>query len=171
MLISQHCSLRLRSLRYCWNWLGKGMLYSEFAAISRSPSRNFTRFSHNFMQFWIYQPFLGKFQYVGYQIACTQAEKFNGDAFTHFHTLPCAISCNFHTILAISAIRANSNMLGTKMQVNKLKNSMVILSHTFIHSLTQFHPNFGADKFIGGTGRGQLPPKGDRGPKKEVGGL
>ena len=47
------------------------MLYSEFHAISRIPSRNFT-------QFWLFQPFLGQFHYVGYQKAYTLAEKFIG---------------------------------------------------------------------------------------------
>ena len=30
------------------------------------------------MQFGLFQPFLGQFQHVGYQKACTQAEKFIG---------------------------------------------------------------------------------------------
>ena len=49
-------------------------------------------------QFLLFQPFLGQFQHVGYQKACTRAEKFNDDIFTHFHALPHAISRNFHTM-------------------------------------------------------------------------
>ena len=33
------------------------------------------QFSCNFTLFWLFQPFLGQFQHVGYQKACTQAEK------------------------------------------------------------------------------------------------
>ena len=36
------------------------------------------QFSHNFTQFQLFQPFLGQFQPVGYQNACTRAEKFIG---------------------------------------------------------------------------------------------
>ena len=36
-----------------------------------------------FTQFWLFQPFLGQFQHVCYQNACTQAEKINGDIFTY----------------------------------------------------------------------------------------
>ena len=34
---------------------------------------------------------------------------------------------------------ANFNMLGIKMHILELRNSMVVLSNTFRHSLTQFH--------------------------------
>ena len=46
---------------------------------------------------------MGQFQHVGYQHACTPAEKFNGDAFTNFHAILHAIFMQFHAILAISA--------------------------------------------------------------------
>ena len=65
-------------------------------------SHNFTQSpinSSNFMEFWLFQQSLGQFQYVGYKDSYTRAEKFNGDTFT----LP-PTSCNFHIILAISAI-------------------------------------------------------------------
>ena len=39
-------------------------------------SHNFTQISRNFTQFGLFQPFLGQFQHVGYQKACTRAEKF-----------------------------------------------------------------------------------------------
>ena len=70
-------SVSLGSLRYCWYRLSKGTLYSEFHAIC-TPSRNFTQFSRNFIQFWAIQEFLGQFQHVGYKKAYTRAEKFIG---------------------------------------------------------------------------------------------
>ena len=83
------------------------------------------------MQFQVFQPFLGQFQHVGYQNACTLAEKFNGDTFTHFHALPHAISRNFHTISCnfgyFSHFWANINMLGIKKHVLELRNSFVVL--------------------------------------------
>merc|ERR1712081_108695 len=57
-----------------------------------------------FMQFLLFQPFLGQFQHVGYQNACTQAEKFICDTFTKFLARVHTISRNFHAIWAISAI-------------------------------------------------------------------
>ena len=60
--------------------------------------------SRNFTQFGLFQPFLGQFQHVGYQNACTRAEKFIGNTFQKFHARVHAISRNFHAILAISAI-------------------------------------------------------------------
>ena len=53
-------------------------------------------------------------------------------SFTQFH----AISCNFSYF---SHFWANFNMLGIKMHVLELWTSMVIPSHIFTHSLTQFH--------------------------------
>ena len=80
-------------------------------------------------------------------------------------------------------------MLGIKMHVLKLRNSMVIDSHTLSPTpscdLMQLHANwaisaiFGpistigyqkactqAEKFIGGTSRGHWPPEGAKGRKK-----
>ena len=54
------------------------MLYSKFQKISRLCSCNFTQFHTIFTQFGLFQPFLGQFQHVGYQNACTRAEKFIG---------------------------------------------------------------------------------------------
>ena len=62
--------------------------------------------------------------------------------FTQFHTIShnChPISCNFGYF---SHFLENFNMLGIKMHVLELRNSMMILSHTFTHSLTQFHAIF-----------------------------
>ena len=65
-------------------WVSKSMYSSlethwwYFHAISRMCSRNFMQISCNFTQFGLFQPFLGQFQHVGYQKACTQAEKFIG---------------------------------------------------------------------------------------------
>ena len=53
------------------------------------------QFSPNFKQFGLFEPFLGQFQHVGYQNACTRAEKFIGDTFTQFHARVHAISHNF----------------------------------------------------------------------------
>ena len=98
------------------------------------------------MQFRLFQPFLGQFQHVGNQNAYTPAEKFNGDTFTHVHALPYAISHNFHAISRnfgyFSHFWANFNMLGIKMHVLQLRNSMEIFSHTFMHSLMQFYAIF-----------------------------
>ena len=118
------------------------MLYSEFQALLHVISCSFHTISRNFTKFWIFQPFLSQFQHVGYQNAHTSPEKFNGDAFTHFHALPHTISCNMMQFGLFQPFLANFNMLGMKMHVLKLRNSMMILSHTFTHSLTQFHAIF-----------------------------
>ena len=85
-------------------------------------------------------------------------------------------------------------MLGIKVHVLDMKNSMVILLRTLTHSFRQFHtismqvlllvPFLGqfqhvgyekactqADKFIGDTGRGCKHEKGAEGPKQEAQGL
>ena len=85
-------------------------------------------------------------------------------------------------------------MLGIKMHVLELRNSLVILSKNFTRVFTQFHTiftQFGlfqpflgqfqhvgyqkaytrAEKFIGGIGRGHRPPEGVKGPQKEAKGL
>ena len=89
-----------------------------------------------FMQFWLFQPFLGQFQHVGYQNACTPAEKFNGNIFTHIHTLPHAILCNFyavsHNFGFLSHFWANFNMLGIKKSVLELRNSLMVLAEAVL---------------------------------------
>ena len=85
-------------------WVSKCMYSSweiqwrYFHTHSCTPSCNFTQFSHSFTQFWLFQPFFGQFQHFSYQNISTQADKFNGDTFTHFHALLHAISHNFHAI-------------------------------------------------------------------------
>merc|ERR1711954_571784 len=76
------------------------MLYSKFQKIMRV----FTQFHTNFTQFCLFKPFLGQFLHVGYQNACTRAEKFIGNTFKKFHARVHPISRNFHAIWAISAI-------------------------------------------------------------------
>merc|ERR1711954_345620 len=104
--------------------------------LSRSPSWDFT-------QFWLFQPFLGQFQHDWYQKACTRAEKFIGGTFKKFHARVYAISRNFTQFLRnfgyFSHFWANFNMLGIKMHVLELRNSLVILSKNFTHVFTQFH--------------------------------
>ena len=93
-----------RSLLSCIKsvWKAGGIIRTVSARAFYIPS--FTKFharvhamSRNFTQFGLFQPFLGQFQHVGYQNAFTQAEKFNGDNFTHPFT-------QFHTISVISTI-------------------------------------------------------------------
>ena len=74
----------------------------------------------------------------------------------YFHTLSRTPSCNFmqfsHNFTQFShnftqvwlfqAFLANINMLGIKMHVLELKNSMVILSRTFPQSLIKVHEIF-----------------------------
>ena len=122
-------------------WVSKCMYSSweiqwrYFHTHSCTPSCNFTQFSHSFTQFWLFQPFLVQFQHAGYQNACTWAKKVNGKIFMHFHTLLHTLSCNFHVISHnfgfLSRFWANFNMLGIKMCVLELSNSMVILSCNF----------------------------------------
>ena len=58
-----------------------------------------------------------------------------GMLYFEFHAPLHAISCNFGYF---SHFLANFNMLGIKMHVLELRNSMVILPPTFAHSLMQF---------------------------------
>ena len=100
----------------CWE-----IQWCCFHALSCTPSRNF-------MQFWQFQPFLDRFLHVGYQNACTLAEKFNGNIFTHFHTLLHALSRNCHSISPdFSHFWAKFNMLGILKHVLELWNSLVVL--------------------------------------------
>ena len=139
MCLSVHWRWFLRHVKFVmgvWGIAGTGS-----ARVCSIPS--FTQFSHNFAQFWLFQPFLGQFQHIWYQNAWTRAEKFHGDTVTHFHALPHTISCNFHAISHnfgyFSHFWANFNMLGIKMHVLELRNSLVILSKNFTHVFTQFH--------------------------------
>ena len=68
-----------------------GNTFTQFHAPLHAISRNFT-------QFGLFPPFLGQFQHVGYQNACTRAEKFIGNTFKKFHARVHAISRNFHII-------------------------------------------------------------------------
>ena len=67
-------------------------------------------------------------------------------SFLQFHSLLHKISCNCHAISHIfgyfSHFLANFNMLGIKMHVLKLWNSMGILSCIIIHSFTQLQAIF-----------------------------
>ena len=107
------------------------MLYSEFHRISRMCSCNFTQFHAIFTQFGLFQPFLGQFQHVGYQNACTRAEKFIGNTFKKFHARVHAISRNFtqfsRNLDYFSHFWANFNMLGIKKHILELRNSLVVL--------------------------------------------
>ena len=123
------------------------MLYSKFQKISRACSRNFTQFHAIFTQFWLFQPFLGQFQHVGYQKACTRAKKFIGNTFKKFHARVHAISRNFHAIWTISAIFGQFQHVGYQKAYTR------------------------AEKFIGGIGRGHRPQEGVEGPKEEAEGL
>ena len=133
-------------------WVSKCMYSSWenqwwcFHTLSCKPICNLMQFSRNFMQFWLFKPFLGQFQHVGYQNACTRAEKFIGNTFKKFHARVHAISCNFTQFSRylgyFSHFWANFNMLGIKKHVLELRNSLVILSYNFTHVFTQFHANF-----------------------------
>ena len=54
-------------------------LRNSMVILSHTFMHPFTQFSRNFIHFWLLKPFLGQFQHVGYQKACTRAEKFIGD--------------------------------------------------------------------------------------------
>ena len=92
----------------------------------------FTQFHAIFTQFWLFQPFLGQFQHVGYQKACTQAKKFIGNTFNKFHSRVHAISRNCTQFSRnfgyFSHYWANFNMFGIKKYVLKLRNSLVVLT-------------------------------------------
>ena len=94
-------------------------------------TRVFTQFHAIFTQFWLFQPFLGQFQHVGYQNACTRAEKFIGNTFKKFHAHVHAISRNFTQFSRnfgyFSHFGANFNMLGIKKHVLEPRNSLVML--------------------------------------------
>ena len=66
--------------------------------------------------------------------------------YAEFHAISCTPSRNFNTISHnfgyFSHFWANFNMLGIKMHVTELRNSMVILSRTFTHSFMQCHAIF-----------------------------
>ena len=72
--------------------------------VSKNFTHVFMQFHAIFTQFRLFQPFLGQFQHVGYQNACSPAEKFIGNTFEKFQVHIHAISRNFHAIWAISAI-------------------------------------------------------------------
>ena len=92
----------------------------------------FTQFHAIFTQFWLFQQFLGQFLHVGYQNACTRAEKFIGNTFKKFHACVHAISCNFTQFSRnfgyFSHFWANFNMLGIKKHLLELRNSLVVLA-------------------------------------------
>ena len=116
-----------------FNMLGIKMhvleLRNSLVILSKNFMCVFTQFHAIFTQFRLFQPFLGQFQYVGYQNACTWAEKFNGDTFIHFHTLLHAL---LHTVSRnfsyFSHFGGNFNMLGIKKHVLELKNSFISLA-------------------------------------------
>ena len=110
--------------------------FKKFHARVHAISRNFHAI---FTQFWLFQPFLGQFQHVGYQNACTRAEKFIGNTFTQFHTPLHAIFTQFGLF---------QPFLGQFQHVGYQKASTR------------------AEKFIGGIGRGHRPQVGAEGPKK-----
>merc|ERR1712081_103488 len=91
-----------------FNMLGIKMhvleLKNSLVILSKNLTGVFTQFHAIFTQFGLFQLFLGQFQHVGYQNACTRAERFIGNTFKKFHARVHAISRNFRAILAISAI-------------------------------------------------------------------
>merc|ERR1711954_74588 len=98
------------------------------------------------MQFLRNLGYFSHFQHVGYQNACTRAEKFIGNTFKKFNALVHAISRNFTQFSRylgylgyFSHFWANFNMLGIKMHVLELRNSLVILSKNFTRVFTLFH--------------------------------
>ena len=146
MLVIMQFSRKFGYFSHFWanfNMLGIKMhvlkLRNSMMILSHIFTRSFIQFQAIFMQFWLFQSILGQFQHVWYQNAGTLAEKFNGDTFMHFLRTP---SRNFTHFGYFSHFWANFNMLGIKMHVLELRNSIAILSRTFIHSLTQFHTIF-----------------------------
>ena len=113
------------------------MLYSEFHTILHTPSHNFMQYSRNFTQFWLFHPFLGQLQHVGYLNASTPAEKFDGDTFTQFH----AISRTCHAIFR--QFKLFRPFLGQLQHVGYLK----------AYARTE--------KFISNIGRGHRPQEGE----------
>ena len=95
--------------------------------VSKNFTRVFTQFHAIFTQFGLFQPFLGQFQHVGYQNACTPAEKFIGNTFMQFHPPLHAVSRNFtqfsRNLGYFSHFRANFNMLA---HLDQLTSKVVI---------------------------------------------
>ena len=118
-LIFQQWGVHLGSMRYCWKGLSKGILYSEFHAFSRTPSRNFTQFSHNFgylSKFW------GNFNIFGIKMHVLELNN-SMVILSHTFTTPSCkfmqFSCNFSYF---RDFWANFTMLGIKMYVLDLRN-------------------------------------------------
>ena len=78
-----------------------------------------------------------------------------GMLYPEFHTISCTPSCKFkqlsrnfkqfllfQPLCYFSHFWTNFNILGIKMHVLQLRNSIVILSRTLPHSLMQFHAIF-----------------------------
>ena len=76
-------------------------------------------------------------------VRTVSARAFYIPSFTKFHARVHAISRNFTQFSRnfgyFSHFWANFYMLGIKMHVLKLRNSLVILSYNFTHSFTHFH--------------------------------
>merc|ERR1712081_15998 len=105
-------------------------------------SRYFTQFHAIFTQFGLFQPFLGQFQHVGYQMHVLELRnslvilsKNFTRVFTQFHAI-------FTQFWLFQPFLANFNMLGIKKHVLEPRNSSVILSRNFTHLFMQFHTNF-----------------------------
>ena len=129
------------------------MLYSEFHAISRTPSSNFTQFSRNFgyfCHFWANFNMLGiklhvlKLRNSMVILSCTFRQ-----SFTQLH----AIFTQFHPFLAISGFFVIFNMVGIKKHVLELRNSLVVLADAV-----------GLQKGPEAPQKGQRPPKGAESP-------
>ena len=71
------------------------VLRNSMVVLSDTFTPSFTLFHKIFTQFWLFQPFLGQFQHVGYQKACTRAKKFIGNTFKKFHARVHAIFTQF----------------------------------------------------------------------------
>ena len=119
-----------------FNMLGIKMhvleLRNSLVILSKNFTCVFTQFHAIFTLFGLFQPFLGQFQHVGYQKACTRAKKFIGNTFKKFHARVHAISRNFHTIWAISAIFCQFQHVAYQKECTRAEKS---ISDTF----TQFH--------------------------------
>ena len=89
------------------------------------------------------------------------ARAFYIPSFTKFHARVHAISCNFMQFSRnfgyFSHFWANFNMLGIKMHVLELRNSLVILSYNFMHPFMQFHA-ISRNYHAGSRIRGALAP-------------
>ena len=136
------CQLKHDGYQNACTWVEKfnGDTFMLIPALPHAILRNIHAIlAVSVINFWPISTFL-------YQNACTQAEKFNDDTFTHIHPLLQTISRNFHAISRnfgyFSYFWSNLNMLGININVLQLRNSMVILSYTFTHSLMQFYAIF-----------------------------